>query len=223
MLLNIFFPIFSALPSILNCVDEVNDPMIGNGYCDDETNNPDCIYDGGDCCLSIANTDHCSECVCATTGVITSPGFPGEYSNDLDVFWHIQVPSEKLIEITFNSFDVDGTPSCNPSFDALTIYDGNSNESPLIGTYCNVGSVPPSSQISSNNEVFIHFHTDGYQDNDNGFKLEYHPYSKNFKKVSSYHMLILLNSLYLGLCIRLKLKSIKIMLNVKTERNYLIY
>ena len=38
--------------------------MIGNGYCNDESNNPECVYDGGDCCGSCMNTDHCSECAC---------------------------------------------------------------------------------------------------------------------------------------------------------------
>ena len=37
---------------------------IGNGYCNDEANNPDCYYDGGDCCKISVNTDYCSECKC---------------------------------------------------------------------------------------------------------------------------------------------------------------
>ena len=38
--------------------------MVGNGFCNDETNNPDCNYDGGDCCVVNANTESCSECFC---------------------------------------------------------------------------------------------------------------------------------------------------------------
>ena len=38
--------------------------MVGNGVCEDETNNQDCNYDGGDCCVVNANTVSCSECVC---------------------------------------------------------------------------------------------------------------------------------------------------------------
>ena len=80
----------------------------GNLVCNDETNNADCDYDGGDCCLSSPNRDHCSECVCATTGVITSPGFPHlDYGNYLEIFWLIQVPSGQMIEINFISFDID--------------------------------------------------------------------------------------------------------------------
>ena len=38
--------------------------MVGNGFCNDETNNPDCNFDGGDCCVVNANTNSCSECAC---------------------------------------------------------------------------------------------------------------------------------------------------------------
>ena len=38
--------------------------LIGNGLCDDVLNNPECDYDGGDCCGVNVNTDWCTECVC---------------------------------------------------------------------------------------------------------------------------------------------------------------
>ena len=38
---------------------------MGNGYCNDETNNLECNYDGGDCCLgSGLDTQYCTECQC---------------------------------------------------------------------------------------------------------------------------------------------------------------
>ena len=40
-----------------------NGELIGDGFCHDETNNADCNYDGGDCCVNIT-TDHCSDCTC---------------------------------------------------------------------------------------------------------------------------------------------------------------
>ena len=60
--------------------------------------------------------------------------------------------------------------------DALTIYDGSTNTSPMIGKYC--GDSLPSSEVSSTNKVFIHFKTDGSSTRQ-GFKLEYHPNSKH--------------------------------------------
>ena len=37
---------------------------IGDGYCDDVTNNADCHFDGGDCCGVNVNTSYCTECIC---------------------------------------------------------------------------------------------------------------------------------------------------------------
>ena len=90
----------------------VSSPTVGDGFCHDENNNADCNYDGGDCCLSSQNTDHCSECVCSIAGVITSPGFPQEYGNELDLNWIIQVPDGQFIQTTFISFDVQSGSSC---------------------------------------------------------------------------------------------------------------
>ena len=63
------------------------------------------------------------------------------------------------------------------SADSLTIYDGGSNTSPMLGNpYCG-DSLPPS-QISSSNHLFFHFHSNA-QITGTGFKLEYNATSKN--------------------------------------------
>ena len=38
--------------------------LVGDGYCNDETNNPNCSFDGGDCCGPCINNEFCSECQC---------------------------------------------------------------------------------------------------------------------------------------------------------------
>ena len=38
--------------------------LVGNSFCNDETNNANCNYDGGDCCDMNANINSCSECAC---------------------------------------------------------------------------------------------------------------------------------------------------------------
>ena len=38
--------------------------QVGNSFCSDQLNNPECDYDGGDCCGSNVNTDWCTECIC---------------------------------------------------------------------------------------------------------------------------------------------------------------
>ena len=47
---------------------------MGDGYCDDATNNIECNYDGGDCCLDPVNTQYCSECQCIGGGSTVDPG-----------------------------------------------------------------------------------------------------------------------------------------------------
>ena len=63
-----------------------NSSRIGNGYCDDENNNDECNFDGGDCCLTSPNTDYCSECTChhkATCAAGVTHGLVGDaFCND---------------------------------------------------------------------------------------------------------------------------------------------
>ena len=67
------------------------------------------------------------------------------------------------------------TSNLNSSFvtyyDSLTLYDGDSNSAPMIGEYC--GNSIPNNQISSTNSVLIHFLSDGYDENNSGFQLQY--------------------------------------------------
>ncbi len=37
---------------------------VGDLFCNDENNNEQCDYDGGDCCIEEIQTDHCSVCEC---------------------------------------------------------------------------------------------------------------------------------------------------------------
>ncbi len=37
---------------------------MADGFCDDETNIADCLYDGGDCCGPDIDLTFCQECVC---------------------------------------------------------------------------------------------------------------------------------------------------------------
>ena len=60
------------------------------------------------------------------------------------------------------------------SYDSLTIYDGGSSTSPMMGKYCG-NSIPPS-HVSSSNEILIQFQSDEYEDDiGGGFQIEYNP------------------------------------------------
>jgi hypothetical protein len=45
-------------------------------------------------------------------GTITSPGFPQNYDNNLDLKWLIQVPLGLVVHISFLSFDLESHSTC---------------------------------------------------------------------------------------------------------------
>ena len=76
------------------------------------------------------------------------------------------------------------------SWDSLTIFDGGSNTSPMLGKrYC--GDSLPRNHISSRNQLFIDFHSD-HVVTETGFKLEYNATSKNSYKVGNCKIVIVL-------------------------------
>ena len=107
--------------------------------------------------------------------MIASPGFPQHYRNEIDCTWKIQLSIGQLIQFNFLHFDLQSGIQ-----DSLRIYDGDSNTSPMLGSY--VGDSMPPSQISSSNQLFFHFHSDS-SGTATGFKLEYNVTSKNTYKV----------------------------------------
>ena len=46
----------------LNCAAPLD--LIANGFCNDESNNAGCNFDGGDCCGFCVNTEYCLDCLC---------------------------------------------------------------------------------------------------------------------------------------------------------------
>ena len=62
---------------ILACQSS-NPHWIGNGWCQDETNNAGCGFDGGDCCGPDVKTNYCSDCHCLGEN-ITSNAAPGPF------------------------------------------------------------------------------------------------------------------------------------------------
>ena len=65
------------------------------------------------------------------------------------------------------------------SYDSLTIYDGGSSTSPMMGKYCG-NSIPPS-HVSASNGVLIQFYSDEITVGA-GFKMEYNPMGNTLKQ-----------------------------------------
>ena len=74
----------------------------------------------------------------------------------------------QTIEIEFLAFDIEGSGGC--VYDSVTLYDGSTDTSPLLGTLC--GNVLPAVIASTQNFIMIQIATDHvfvY----NGFLLEW--------------------------------------------------
>ena len=54
---------FSAGPCL-------NDDLVADGFCDDDTNNLACNFDGGDCCGFEVLEDYCDDCDCLEDWVL---------------------------------------------------------------------------------------------------------------------------------------------------------
>ena len=56
--------IFKYIYPIMTYIQPKLPPRFGDNYCDDENNNAECGWDGGDCCGDNVNTQYCSACEC---------------------------------------------------------------------------------------------------------------------------------------------------------------
>ena len=79
---------FGYLPctlQFLSVLTKIDCQSAGDGYCNDETNNEYCNYDGGDCCGSCVNKQYCSQCACLggdTDSDVTNPLVGDGYCQD---------------------------------------------------------------------------------------------------------------------------------------------
>lgn len=75
------------------------------------------------------------------------------YHDNIDCSWTINPNNVNNITLTFTSF------STEPNYDYVTIYDGFTTNSPILGTFS--GDTIPNSVTSSSNAMLVVFHTDG--------------------------------------------------------------
>ncbi|XP_036084876.1 CUB and sushi domain-containing protein 1 isoform X1 [Rousettus aegyptiacus] len=85
-------------------------------------------------------------------GVILSPNFPQPYPPGKECDWRIKVNPDFVIALIFKSFNME------PSYDFLHVYEGNSSNSPLVGSF--QGAQAPDRIESSGNSLFLAFRSD---------------------------------------------------------------
>ena len=97
---------------------------------------------------------------------IKSYKYPWDYDNNMVCEWHVQIERKFLfgdyvLKVVFNDFELEAEPAPSSSvcpYDNLTIYNGDSDFSPLLGSYC--GTVHPEVVYSTGNNLYIKFSTD---------------------------------------------------------------
>ncbi|KAH9499056.1 hypothetical protein Btru_005569 [Bulinus truncatus] len=97
------------------------------------------------------------DCNLTTTenfGHLTSPGYPGNYSDNLSCSMTIIGQIGTTISLSFNDLELDGCHQC--SCDYIEIYDGASPRDPSLVRYC---STPTNVTRSTGNVLHLYFHT----------------------------------------------------------------
>ncbi|KAJ8276925.1 hypothetical protein GJAV_G00069430 [Gymnothorax javanicus] len=102
------------------------------------------------------NFSNCGGLQTGEGGVISSPGFPSNYPSLSRCAWLLEAPEGHTITLTFTFFQVEAHSQC--SWDSVTIMNGGSPGSPLIGQYC--GSNSPGTIQSGSNKLAVVFLAD---------------------------------------------------------------
>ncbi|TST47744.1 CUB domain-containing protein 2 [Bagarius yarrelli] len=113
--------------------------------------------------------DTCGGVLTGLSGVITSPGYPLEYSNNAECLWTIQVSNRSVITLVFLDVQLENNEGCN--FDYIALFDGPTVQHRHIGNYC--GNERPPNTVSTSNQLLIVFRSD-FNIGGRGFKAHYY-------------------------------------------------
>ncbi|CAG0898496.1 unnamed protein product [Cyprideis torosa] len=101
------------------------------------------------------------------THLLTSPGYPREYTKRKDCVWIAVAPEEYQVALKFTFFETENHDDCR--YDYLEIRDGGAPDSPLIGKFC--GYKIPEDIKSTGNLLWLKFASDDSVER-GGFALE---------------------------------------------------
>ncbi|GAB0181747.1 CUB and sushi domain-containing protein 3 [Grus japonensis] len=97
-------------------------------------------------------------------GTVLSPDYPEGYGNNLNCIWTIISDPGSRIHLSFNDFDLES------QFDFLAVKDGDSPDSPIIGTF--TGAEVPSHLTSNGHILRLEFQAD-HSMSGRGFNITY--------------------------------------------------
>ena len=84
---------------------------------------------------------------------IMSPNYPDFYPNSADISWFVRVPVDYRVSVTISDLAIE--QCC----DRLTIYDGSSNQDPVLGGFTG-RNVPNAPIVSASNTLHLRFSSD---------------------------------------------------------------
>ncbi|XP_036421813.1 low-density lipoprotein receptor-related protein 12 [Colossoma macropomum] len=132
--------------------------FIGNAACSQHNDN---VYVSG---ISNACGDVVEQ-IRASSGVITSPGWPFEYPSRINCSWNIRANPGEIITISFQDFEIQSSHRCGLDWISIGTYKN-------LDGYRACGSSIPAPYISSQDHVWIKFHSDDSLTG-KGFRLSY--------------------------------------------------
>uniref|UniRef100_A0A3Q3BSN1 CUB domain containing protein 2 n=1 Tax=Haplochromis burtoni TaxID=8153 RepID=A0A3Q3BSN1_HAPBU len=111
----------------------------------------------------------CGGVLTGLSGVISSPGYPQEYSNNADCSWAIHVSNTSVVTLVFLDFQLENNEGCN--FDFVALFDGPTVTHRHLGKYC--GTDKPPNIITTSNQLLVVFKSD-FNIGGRGFKAYYY-------------------------------------------------
>lgn len=111
----------------------------------------------------------CGGVLTGLSGVITSPGYPQEYSNNADCSWAIHVSNTSVVTLVFLDFQLENNEGCN--FDFVAMFDGPTVTHRHLGKYC--GADKPPYTVTTSNQLLVVFKSD-FNIGGRGFKAYYY-------------------------------------------------
>ncbi|KAG9343291.1 hypothetical protein JZ751_014272 [Albula glossodonta] len=113
--------------------------------------------------------DMCGGVLTGLSGIISSPGYPLEYSNNADCSWTVHVSNRTVVSLVFLDFQLENNEGCN--FDFVALFDGPTVTHRHMGNYC--GSKIPPKTVTTSNQLLVVFRSD-FNIGGRGFKAYYY-------------------------------------------------
>ncbi|XP_037644044.1 CUB domain-containing protein 2 [Sebastes umbrosus] len=113
--------------------------------------------------------DMCGGVLTGLSGVISSPGYPQEYSNKADCSWSIHVSNTSVVTFVFLDFQLENNEGCN--FDFVALFDGPTVTHRHLGKFC--GADKPPNIVTTSNHLLVIFKSD-FNIGGRGFKAYYY-------------------------------------------------